>query len=376
MRIALVSTYPPIECGIATYSKFLVNAMKATSNELHVISQYGAQGESVYPAYCSKQGDIAKKIFDMTMRFTPDVVHIQHEYGLFGEMDGIAILDLIFRFKAHTMPTVATLHTVHPEPGYRQKLILSTMCRELDSIIVHEDILADTLQSVYDADPAKISVIPHGARDIPSVKDAKKKLQLDGKKIVLLVGYFRPSKRFDRIIDIFPEVVKRCPEANLVISGKMRMVEFSEHRNELFDKIRNSSACEQIEVFRGQFPQDTFDTIVSASDIVAFPYDAGAQSGVMAHAFAFGKPIVCSKLPAFESIINESRAGFTATTDEEYVDNIVKLLTDEELYKKCSENALRHVREKISWDIVAKRTLEIYKRFDSNFPRSRYIYEG
>ena len=251
------------------------------------------------------------------------------------------------------------------------------MCRELDSIIVHEDILADTLQSVYDADPAKISVIPHGARDIPSVKDAKKKLQLDGKKNCFAGRLFQ-----DRANALIEEsiyslsVVKRCPEANLVISGKMRMVEFSEHRNDLFDKIRNSSACEQIEVFRGQFPQDTFDTIVSASDIVAFPYDAGAQSGVMAHAFAFGKPIVCSKLPAFESIMNESRAGFTASTDEEYVDNIVKLLTDEELYKKCSENALRHVREKISWDIVAKRTLEIYKRFDSNFPRSRYIYEG
>jgi glycosyltransferase involved in cell wall biosynthesis len=376
MRIALVSTYPPIECGIATYSKFLVNAMKSTSNELHVISQYGAQGEGVYPAYCSKQGDIAKKIFDMTMRFTPDVVHIQHEYGLFGEMDGIAVLDLIFRLKSHTMPTVATLHTVNPDPGYRQKMILSTMCRELDSIIVHEDILADILQSVYDADPARISVIPHGARDISPVKGAKKKLQLEGKKVILLVGYFRPSKRFERIVEIFPEIVKKCPEAVLVISGKMRMVEYSEYRNELFKIIDESPVREKIDVFRGQFPQDTFDTIISASDIIAFPYEAGAQSGVMAHAFAFGKPVVCSNLPAFESIINESGAGFTATTDEEYIDSIVKLLTDEELYKKCSENALRHVREKISWDIVARKTIEIYKNFDSNFPRSRYIYEG
>jgi glycosyltransferase involved in cell wall biosynthesis len=177
-------------------------------------------------------------------------------------------------------------------------------------------------------------------------------------------------------VEIFPEIVKKCPEAVLVISGKMRMVEYSEYRNELFKIIDESPVREKIDVFRGQFPQDTFDTIISASDIIAFPYEAGAQSGVMAHAFAFGKPVVCSNLPAFESIINESGAGFTATTDEEYIDSIVKLLTDEELYKKCSENALRHVREKISWDIVARKTIEIYKNFDSNFPRSRYIYEG
>lgn len=376
MRIALVTSYPPIECGIATYSSFLVNAMKSTSNELHVISQYGAKGDEVYPAYGSKQGAIAKKIFDMTMQFTPDVVHIQHEYGLFGEMDGIAVLELIYRFKSMTMVVVATLHTVHPEPEYRKKIILSTMCRELDAIIVHEKVHVNILQTVYGADPAKIILVPHGAREMEPVKDAKAKLNLDGRKVVLLVGYFRPSKCFDRMVDIFPEVVERCPEATLVISGKMRMVDFSHYRNDLFAKIDNSPVRDKIEVFRGQFPQDTFDTIVSASDIVAFPYKAGAQSGIMAHAFTFGKPVVCSDLPAFKSIINESKAGFTATGDDEYVDRIVSLLQDDELYRECSENALRHVREKISWSIIAERTLDVYRRFDPNFPRSRYVYVG
>ena len=376
MRIALISTYPPIECGIATYSNFLVDAMRTSANELHVVSQYGAEGKSVYPAYCAKQGDIAKKIFDMTMRFTPDIVHIQHEYGLFGEMNGIAVLDLIYRLKSTTMPTVATLHTVHPKPEHRNKLILSTMCRELDSVIVHEKILADTLQTVYGADPKKIAIIPHGARKIPPVKDAKKKLKLEGKKVVLLVGYFRPSKCFDRIVDIFPKVVEKCPKATLVISGKMRMVDFSQYRNDLFEKIDNSPVRDNIEVFRGQFPQDTFDTIISASDVITFPYQEGAQSGVMAHAFSFGKPIVCSNLPAFKSIINDSKAGFTAIEDEEYVDKIVSLLEDDKLYNECSENALNYVKEKISWDIVAEQTLELYKKFDVCFPRSRYIYEG
>jgi len=376
MRIALVSTYPPIECGIGTYSSFLVDAMRSTSNEMHIISQYGAKGKAVYPAYCAKQGDIAKKIFDMTMRFTPDIVHIQHEYGLFGEMDGIAILDLIYRLKSTTMPVVTTLHTVHPEPEYRIKMILSTMCRELDTIIVHEQIVADILQTVYGADPTKIAVIPHGAREMAPVKDAKKKLQLEGRKVILLVGYFRPTKCFERIVDIFPKVVEQCPEATLVLSGKMRMIDFSQYRNDLFEKIDNSPVRDKIDVFRGQFPQDTFDTIVSASDIMAFPYNAGAQSGVMAHAFTFGKPVVCSDLPAFESIIKESKAGFTATSDDDYVDRIVNLLQDDNLYKECSKNALRYVREKISWKIIAERTLEVYKQFDSNFPRSRYIYEG
>lgn len=376
MRIAMVSTYPPIECGIGTYSSFLVDAMRRTHNEINVISQHGARGESVYPAYSASHGNIGRDIFDMTVRFTPDVVHIQHEYGLYGEMDGIAALDLVYRLKSTTVPIVATLHTVKPDPEYRQKMILTTLCREVGSIIVHENILADLLVSVYGVDRSKVSVIPHGARELEPVDNAKKKLRLENKKVVLLVGYFRPSKRFDRIVDIFPTVVERCPEAALIISGKMRVTEFSQYRNDLFEKIDTSPASEHIEVFRGQFPQGTFDTIVSASDVIAFPYEMGAQSGVMAHAFTFGKPVVCSDLPAFKSIINESGAGLVASTDEDYVDNIVRLLEDKELYDRCSSNAKRHVRDKISWGIIARKTLDVYKQFDKTFPRSRYIYEG
>jgi glycosyltransferase involved in cell wall biosynthesis len=376
MRIAYVSTYPPIECGIATYTDFLVQAMARTPNELHVISQNGAMGKHVHGVYDPESGSIAHSIFNMTVKFTPDIIHIQHEFGLYGEFDGIAVLDLIYRFKSTKTPVVVTFHTVIPEPDYRKKMIVEIMCRELDAIIVHESSHVDLLKKVYGADGSKICLIPHGARKMTPVQDAKTKLNLENKKVILLVGYFRPSKCFDRVVDIFPRILEKCPEAWLVVSGKMRGLEYSEYRNTLFQKIADSSAQDRIEVFRGQFPQNTFDTIISASDVMVFPYSAGAQSGVMAHAFAFGKPVVTSDLPAFKNAMRESNCGFSVATDEEYVDRISELLNDKELYDRCSANATKYVQEEISWDIIARKTLEVYKRFDVNYPRSRYIYEG
>ncbi len=376
MRVAMISTYPPIECGIATYTGFLIDALKTTTNEFNVISQHGAMGNNVYPAYEPMDSDLSKKIFDMTVRLTPDIVHIQHEYGLYGELNGIAVLDLIYRFKSAVLPVVATLHTVHPEPTYRMKIILSTMCRELDAVIVHEPELVKLLIDVYGADDKKIHVIPHGAREISPIKNAKEKLGLINKKVVLLIGYFRPTKCFDRIVDLFPRIVEKCPDAWLVISGKMRMAEFSEYRNKLFEKINTSPVVDRMEVFRGQFPQKTFDTIISASDVMVFPYSVGAQSGVMAHAYAFRKPVVTSGLPAFKSIVEKSKAGFYCSSDDEYVERIVELLNNEDLYNQCAANAGRYVKEKISWNIVANETLKVYKAFDLNLPRSRYIYEG
>lgn len=377
MRIAFISTYPPIECGIGTYTYFLRQAMAETANELHVISQSGASGDNVYQAYAGDEPGLAKQIFDATVKITPDVVHIQHEFGLYGELDGISVLELVYRFKSTGIPVVLTFHTVSADLPYRKRLILNTLTREASAIIVHEEAHVKILENFYQTDRDKINLIPHGAREIEPVPEAKKLLGLEGKKTVLMVGYFRPTKGFDRMLDTFPALVEAVPEASLVIAGKLRRLEFSEYRELLFEKIKNSPANDNIEVFRGQFPQKTFDTIISAADVMVFPYSAGAQSGVMAHALSFGKPIVTSKLPAFINTVKASGAGFNADTDEEYIEALTKLLTDDATYRQCSENAKNYVKNNISWQIVTRKHLDLYKKFEGTLGcNSRYVYVG
>ena len=377
MRIAFVSTYPPIECGIGTYTAFLVEALKKTSSEIHVVSQYGAEGRHVYPSYSPGEDGIAGKIFNAAVKVTPDLVHIQHEFGLYGELDGIAVLELIYRLKSTGTPVIATFHTVEEKPGFRKALIIRTMCRELDGIIVHGQKHVDILQTVFNAERSKLFLVPHGAREMNPIADAKKKLDLEDKKVILLAGYFRPTKCFDRIVDLFPQIVKKVPDAWLVLSGKLRMLEFSTYRAMLFEKINNSAAKDRIEVFRGQFPQKTFDTILSAADIVVLPYAEGAQSGIMAHAMTFGKPVITSNLPAFVDILKKSEIGFYAQTDDQYVDRIVTLLTDREVYKRFSQNALTYIKENISWDIVAQQSLNIYEQFSLKLKcKTRHVFAG
>ncbi len=377
MRVTLVSTYPPIECGIGTYTGFLVEALTKSPNEIYIISQYGAEGRHVYPSYGPDEDGISRKIFNAVIRVTPDIVHIHHEFGLYGELDGIAVLELIYRLKSTDTPVIATLHTVQKEFEFRKELILKTMCRELDGIIVHGQEHAEILRTVFDVDRSKIFLIPHGAREMELVPDARKKLNLEGRKMILLAGYYWPTKCFDRVVDIFPYIVAKVPHAWLVLAGKVRVPEFSSYRRMLFEKINDSPARDRIEVFRGQFPQKTFDTIMSAADIVVLPYTAGAQSGIMAHAMTFGKPLVTSNLPAFVETLERSKAGFYVQTDDEYVDRIVTLLTDTGVYKRFSQNALTYVKENISWDIVAHQTLNVYKQFDLEMGcKTRYVFAG
>ncbi|MCK5250994.1 MAG: glycosyl transferase family 1, partial [Spirochaetaceae bacterium] len=112
MRIAMISTYPPIECGIATYAENLCGALKKGNNEILVISQHGAAGDRVYPVYNATDDNIAAEIFTILAKLTPDLVHIQHEFGLYGVQHGIQINELILRLRMVDLPMVVTLHTV------------------------------------------------------------------------------------------------------------------------------------------------------------------------------------------------------------------------------------------------------------------------
>ena len=91
----------------------------------------------------------------------------------------------------------------------------------------------------------------------------------------------------------------------------------------------------------------------------------------------FGKPVVTSALPAFHDIVRKADIGFSATSDDEYVDAMIKLLTDDACYEQYSSNALNYVKNTISWDRIAGKTFEVYQKFSPEHECStRYVYFG
>ena len=359
MRIAFVSTYPPIECGIGTYTCYLNEALKKLHNETFVVSQIGAQGKNVFPIFSRDSISLGADIFNVCDKITPDVIHIQHEYGLYGSQRGIQIAEFILRCKLAGEPVVTTLHTVHTELEDFEKVILRTIVGESSAIIVHEDYQKKTLAKCF-GQKEKIHVIPHGAREVHSIPQAKAKLGIEGKKVILLCGYFRPTKGFLKVVEWFPELCEMLDDVILVIAGKSRGLEYREYQREFFEAINNSPVNDKILVLRGQFPQHTCDTIVSASDVVVLPYEIGGQSGIMSQCFAFGKPVVTSNLPAFKRIFEQCHGGFACETKQDYLKNIAAILTDEKLFHTLKTHIKNYVAQKIGWSKVAQLHIDVY----------------
>ena len=184
MRIGFISTYPPIECGIGTYTSYLNEALRKIGNETFVVSPLGAQGAGVFPAYRPGSTEMATQIFDVSAEFTPDIIHVQHEYGLYGPQKGVQVIELIVRYKLVGIPVITTLHTVPEEPDHAENTILRLIVGESAAVIVHEQFQKNTLVKFYGQED-KIHVIYHGIREVGIIKDAKKKVGLEDKKVVL-----------------------------------------------------------------------------------------------------------------------------------------------------------------------------------------------
>ncbi len=377
MRIGMISTYPPIECGIATYTQYLTEALRTERNDIYLVAHVGSSGRQVFPCFDYEDGDLAQKAYSTMVRFTPDVVHIQHEFGLFGKFAGVSVVPLILRFRLTGIPVVATLHTVYRDPPEAHQMILRSILLHANRIIVHEDFQKEILiQAAPFADPSHIHVVPHGARELDPVPDARAQLNLPAdRKIILMIGYFRPSKNFELIVDLLPRILQAYPDAVLVVAGKTRGNEHLQYRRHLLGKIRQSPVNDHIYLIRGQLKQQTFDTILSAADVMVLPYTINSQSGILAHAFAFGRPIVASSSGAMKGILERSGAGLVSENKDQFVDNIVKILSDEALAARLSANARRYVRDCIGWSRIARAHMRVYQGFiDNAFLESRTIW--
>jgi 1,2-diacylglycerol 3-alpha-glucosyltransferase len=338
--------------------------LKQRGHEIYIFSQHGAKGDFVFGAYSARGNDIATHLFLMASKMTPDIVHIQHEFGLYGEPKGIQVIELILRCRVAGLPVVTTFHTVNEVLTVEEQIVLRVIVQESNGIIVHVAEHKKTLVDYFGGEHAeKIHVIPHGVREVTLIPGARKKVGVEGRKVILLCGYLRKTKRFDRVVRVFPAVAEAVGDAILVIAAKSRSVDHQEYQRELYDMVEKSPAADRITVLHGQFPQREFDTIISAADVVSLPYEKGAQSGIMAHCFAFGKPVVVSNLQGFRNWVEESGGGLVAESDDELERHLITILSDDDYRKRLSGNIEKFVSKKASWRVVSGSHSEVYDKY-------------
>jgi glycosyltransferase involved in cell wall biosynthesis len=375
-RVAVIGNYLPRQCGIATFTTDLCDAIgkEYEAIQLLAVPVNDPGSHYVYPPrvrFELTEGDPAsyEDAADFLNFSNVDLVCLQHEYGIFGGPAGSHILRLLRRLK---MPIVTTLHTVLREPDANQHLVMEEIAALSDRLIVMSEHSSRMLQDVFHVPAEKIDVIPHGVPDLPfgDPNYYKDSSGTEGRAVLLTFGLLSPNKGIERVIEALPRIVSAHPEAVYVIVGAthphIRRREGDQYRLQL-QALARKLGVERNVIFHNRFVSpEEMAQFVGSADIYITPYryEAQAVSGTLAYALGAGKAIISTPYWHAAELLADGRGMLVPFEDSTAIAAAAIELLDNE----AARHAMRKRAYLYARDTIWKKAAESYMR---TFVRAR-----
>ena len=385
-EIALITSYPPRECGIATFSKDLVSALNEKFKDSFNLSIFPLESGTDSHNYSDKVShtlntdtelDYLKTAREINSNKNCGIVLIQHEFGLFNGNDEPFYDFLEFLDK----PIVFTFHTVLPSPGDKLRRKVVRMANQASAIIVMTETSALLLQEEYDIDSDKITVIPHGTHLVcyDDKEALKKKYKLENKKVLSTFGLLGPGKSIETTLRALPRIVQEHPETIFLILGKthptLAKEKGEDYREFLKYKIEKLGLSENVRFINKFLPLDELLEYLQLTDTYLFTSKDPNQavSGTFAYALSCGCPIISTPIPhALEVLQNEAGVLFDFEDSEQLADATIDLLNDEVVQHQMSLNGLHSTAES-AWENAAIAHAKLFEKISS--PKLKLQYE-
>jgi glycosyltransferase involved in cell wall biosynthesis len=366
LQIAVVGNHLPRQCGIATFTTDLCDAIAAEFGTagVFVVAVNDSQAAYIYPPrvrFEIAQDDLLSyRAAAVSLNSSGvDLVCLQHEYGIYGGEAGSYILQLLKNLK---MPVVTTLHTVLREPDTAQRVVMQEIARRSERLIVMSEHSSRLLRDVFGVPGEKVEVIPHGIPDLPFVDPDtfKESFSSCGKTVMLTFGLLSPNKGFESVIQALPRILARHSDVVYVIAGAthphIRLREGDRYRVQL-QALARELGVEKNVVFHNRFfsPQE-MASLVGAADIYITPYchEAQAVSGTLAYALGAGKAIISTPYWHAAELLDDGRGMLVPFDDPAAIAAAaIELLENDLARQAMRESAYLYARPMV-WNRVAR----------------------
>lgn len=303
VRAALVGTFAPRKCGIATFTTDIFDQISryepSFALDVYALDRRGSaiRYEHVRGVIDVDEDGSFDRAADQINASGADCVWIQHEFGIFGADDGQAICDFVDRI---AVPLVFTFHTVLTDPSPRQRQIMAHLITRASRIMVMSEHGRKLLLEGYGASTDRVAVIAHGAPDRPFGRQEmfKASLGLAGRDVLMTFGLLGPGKGLECMIEAMPEIVSRRPEAVYRIVGATHpdlVAREGEAYRERLQALARTLGVDSHIVWEDRFLDcDELLDQLEACDVYVTPYPNLQQStsGTLSYAVALGKAVV------------------------------------------------------------------------------------
>lgn len=302
-RIALVGTFTPRKCGIATFAGDVFDKLAEFHPNISV-DVYALDDPKTPLEYRGVAGTIRSDDPEAYLAAArainesgADAVWLQHEYGIFGGEEGEMVCEFVDRLAA---PLILTPHTVLTEPSDLQRRILRHVVERSSRIMVMSRHSCDLLAEKYRAPHQILQILPHGAPDRPfgRAETFKQRMGLAGKNVLMTFGLLGPGKGLERVIEALPAIVARHPDTVYRIVGATHPTLLARdgeaYRERLQACAERLGVADHIEWDNRFLDTDELLDQLEACDIYVTPYFNLQQStsGTLSYAVALGKAVV------------------------------------------------------------------------------------
>ena len=354
-EILFVTSYPPRECGIATYSQDLINALNNQFENTITNSICSLESETEQHNYVQKptyilntdsKNSFIKMVFIINKNDNIKLVVIQHEFGFFAKKEA----EFTYFVENITKPIVFVLHTVIPNPSKEFKLKIQLLLSAVSSIIVMTMNAAEILMLEYDIAVYKIKIIPHGSHLVPPLDRTKLKqhYQLLNRKVLSTFGLIGSSKSIETTLYALPKVIQKYPEVLFLVLGKTHPTilknEGETYREMLKEIVVKLNLENNVRFVNEYLKLPVLLEYLQLSDIYLFTSKDPNQavSGTFSYAVSCGCPIISTPIPHAKEVLNKNNGIiFKFENSEELSNAIISLLDNDKLREEISSNSFQ-----------------------------------
>ena len=358
-RLAVLSTYPPTECGIATFSRSLTNALAQEGSQVNVVRLMNedvtpSPFEVVHEHWDGDSGEITSAVLN-----SHDAVIIQHEFGIFGGPDGQEIIEIMDNLN---VPIIVVLHTVLTNPSVNQREVLKAIIDRADALVTMTHAGKSKLIEIYAVAPSVISVIPHGAHPMTALPTEN--LKVNGKRPRILTwGLLGPGKGIEWAIDALGELNDLDFSPEYVIAGQthphVKAHQGERYREELYRRVAENNLEDDVIFVDAYLDSENLESLISSADVVVLPYDSLEQvtSGVLVEALVAGKPVIATNFPHAREALADGSGILVDQRDSHAIANGLRTILGDHsqaamMHEKSSKKANQFLWSSVSGEYV------------------------
>ena len=370
--VVLVGDYPPRRCGIATFTADVREALIAARPEVDVkiaalddkAEHYAYPAEVAYRINQDQPADYRAAAAAINAD-APDVVCVQHEFGIFGGEAGEHLMLLLDALDA---PVISTLHTILEHPEEEQRRVFDRLIARSSRVIVMAERGRDMLLDVWKVPADKIALVPHGAPDAPLEPTARAKAALgyEANELLFTFGLLSPNKGIETAIHALPKIVEARPNALYLVLGATHphlvAREGEAYRESLVALAEELGVGDHLQLLDSYTDTPKLIEYLSAADVYITPYLNRQQitSGTLSYAAALGKPIVSTPYWHAEELLADDLGVIVPFRDPDAIAAAtIDLLAHDDARRGLRKRIYAATRETI-WSVFGARYLDIF----------------